>query len=342
MLPLATSVAGSGSLAAIGVMAGAAEPLFEAGPVSFFQSSDLSDPIRPLQRLEKPSLQIQLGSNERCFQHFYPAIEGQGGTLFGIGSLQNLNLAAVSRASGLICMDADPNVTMGMAMLLPLIPKLGGPDDFASVARDLVHRDGPIALYLDNIPSEYQAAFEGQIENLRTVPIVGPRFRRFIDAYQSRHDSFLGHPDYYDRIASMVQLGGVSVIYGNLFSPELPDLVAGALSYHEAPIRTLYFSNALEWCQVHLDESLLSVAGLVELFNGPHVDPLGRVLMTTEIGATPEIIAARASDNFTYHARPTGQVGPVLRQAGRLSPWLGAWKRDPQVIANDLNQTGIA
>ncbi len=305
------------------------QPLFEAGPVRFFQAADITTPLEPF-ATEQTSYGLHLLSNERYFQDFYPAIDDIGGVVFGVGGFQNLNFAAVSLASGLIMTDMAPNVALTMTMLLPRIPEHATASDFLAEVHNLLTPGAPKEHYLRDIPVAYKMAFSCHIDNLRSNRINAMRLQRFLSSYSVRPETFLGNKNYYERVAQLIAGRSVAVIYGSIFSLELPQLVEGAMSVFSDPIRTVYLSNAPERAATTSKNSIVS-PGFESFLSSDAVDPHGRVLMTTEFGTAPSIMAVRRDDSFTYHARSIRESRFLLVQAQSINAWVRSFKREPMI-----------
>ncbi len=305
-------------------------PLFETAELSFFQSTGIEPLLRAHQGLGQYSYGLHLASNEQCFQEFFPAIQNIGGVLLGVGSLQNLNHAAVAGVSGLILVDKAPNVALSLAMLLPLLPETSGPKEFAALARGLVDPMAQEDIYLHKIPEAFQPAFSDHLGFLRNG-FGGAQFQRYVRASQRRPDTILNNQTYFDRIAGMIERQGVGIVYGSIFDPDMPDMVEQAMQRYEDSLRMVYLSNAVERTTTSNNRLSVHGSGLADLLQRPFTDPEGRVLMTTEFGAYPRYPELRQQDGFTYHARRTADVTSWLHESSTYYDWMKFWKDEPRI-----------
>lgn len=261
-------------------------PLFTTIPsagcekgVRFFQSPCVRKPIAPARPLEGrrdeiyPPFSVDI---EQGHQILYRGIENSGGVFVGLSFLQTLSLAAHANAAALVFINFDPYVALTLPLLLSLFPRNPRPIDFFEDAKTLFSARFDKKRFLDLIPSDYQAAFEEHIETLRDIYYT--MFNRSLYQTFSDDTSFLGDQLFYDRIARLVMLGNVSVIYGDLFSLDMPDLVHAALGNHEEEqIRAVFLANALRWVA---EKSPETFSPLLQLLRTPRTDPEGRLLQS--------------------------------------------------------------
>ncbi len=307
-------------------------PLFTAGPVRFFQStgSKKTPQVGKQAAGTDPLLDYgnYFGGNERLLGLFYQVVAGRGGVALGIGSLQNLSLAAAAEASALVVYDWDPIITLTLPLILPLIPASAGPDDFVKRASALVNRATDPAAFLEPIPREFRPIFAGHIKDLRLHSTAGPAISKTFEDLTRDPRSFLGDPSLFQNARRMLERGGITVIDGDFFAKDMPDLVASAMTFHREPITSLYLSNALEWAVRR--EPLTSYEPLAQLLDAPFIRRGGNLLTTTEfrLDAGFNRLPRKRGDGFAYHAMPLGWAARLLRCYGNLTGFVARFQSE--------------
>jgi hypothetical protein len=309
-------------------------PLFDAGGLRFFQSPDA--PV-PLKRGEVPSFGTLGGgylvSNERNFHRYFDRVQGLGGVTVGLGSLQNLDLAAAAGASGLILADISPTVSMTLALLLSRLAHCRTPEDFRDAGEALIRKDAPREPFLEAISQDYRPAFESHLTALRDSPTYTRGLRRYFMSAMMNPYSFLGNAESFERAANMAVRGGISIIYGNFFGDSMPDLVELAMGAFQDPIRVIQTTNAPE---ILVTRHLRSSAGpLLNLLESRLTDPNGMFLTSTELGRNagrlPGQAAPRLEDPFRYHSVRMRAAAILLRTYGHLAPFVRRFEREEGV-----------
>jgi len=306
-------------------------PRFHIGPVAVYQSDYLTSRWLPNEYpavLHGEGGYLRLQSNEKNFPLFYPSIANAGGVVFGVGTFQNLNLAVASAASGLIMADLSPMVAMSMALLISQIPKQASRYDFAETALKLFRKGEDAAPFLEDVSEDYRPLVSFMIDQMRGPMHFREMKRYFTKALQDPSEA-LSRDTFYDYLAERIRAGGASVIHGNLFETDMPDLVASAMSVHADPLRMVYLSNAPEWIRREPDTTpLQSLSGLLR---GPRTDPNGVLLTSTEFGRSEDARnqKARLADQFSYHALPLSDAATLLRAYGRVSRFVERLQAQP-------------
>lgn len=311
-------------------------------PVRFYQSASMRPRLQPGQGLPvKRDAPGSIRPNEDHFQVFYPLIRGMEGVILGIGSLQNMNLAAAApQASGLIFIDFDSMPALTLPLLLSQIPEYETPGEFAAHAKKIVLNGEDPAPFLEKIPEEYRPAFSDQIESLRERAkpfpkrpdfkvFPGANLLKLLDAYLQDPNTFLGDKTAYRSCTRLVQDGGTAIIHGDLFGDETPPLVAQEMAHHHEPIRIIYTSNALEWAANDVAEPP-SIDSFLNLLEGPFVDPDGLLLMTTafpEDGVATDVFTGA----FAYYAVPIKTASRILRHFGNFEGFVDYFKTHPEL-----------
>lgn len=309
-------------------------PLFTAGGVRFFETPSASPCVNSGERFDSENaVGGYLVSNERHFSSYFPEIRNIGGTVLGIGSLQNLSLAVAARANGLMIADISPKVLLTLSLLLPQIPASRGPDEFAGRAMALVDPEADEASFLDPVSDSFHPALSSHLEYLRANQFYRKTMRRLLGNLMSEPNSFLGDRSNFEAAADLIERGGVSLLYGNFFSDEMPDLIDAAMSAYPDPLRVVHTTNALE--QMAQRRYPISYRGLLKILEGRRTDPNGRFLLSTEFSPIDEIRREkrRMGDAFTYHAVPIRAAETLLRTDGTVPSFLRRFESDPGLTA---------
>lgn len=315
------------------------EPLFRVGPVRFYQCAGLGTRFREGQEFPRspwiPRHKNFTLPNEKEHALFHPALEGAGGTYIGIGSLQNLSLAAAAGASNILLVDWNPHLALTLSILLAIVPRHKEPASFVQEVQRLLDRQRPVEEFLEIAPQKFETLFADQIGRLRKEEswFLGGRFklagqlRRITRRFAADPSSFLGNEESYQRVASVVEAGGVSVFHTNFLREWVIDMIYSAMGLSADPIRTVYLSNTLT-----VPNTQLSILPVLPLLAGPWTDPRGKVLLThrgKSLGGLEEFKISRRSrarDRFSYYAIPLEIAPkvlskiPILRPRGRVSP----------------------
>src|SRR5579885_1231797 len=170
-------------------------PLFNAGPVRFFQSPQVSEPLQPGRLpMESTVGGGYLASNEPTFGNYYSAVSGLAGVVLGVGGFQTLNLAAASMASGLIFADISPTVSYTLTFLLPLMAQQPGPAEFVQEVSRLLDPRVPSAPYLEPVTNEFRPALQSHLERLRLSSVEKNKLMRFLKRSLLDPSHVLGAP----------------------------------------------------------------------------------------------------------------------------------------------------
>jgi hypothetical protein len=301
-------------------------PLFEAAGIRFYQAPDVAV---PLSRGEVPEFGTVGGgyllSNERNFRRYFEKVRNLGGVTIGLGSLQNLDLAVAAGSSGLILADLTPMVSMTLALLLPQLALNRTPFEFQAAGEAMVRRDAPAEPFLEHIPEDYRPAFEAHLTALRhSFPYPKMIRKLFMRSLTDPH-SFMGNDAAYERAADLVARGGVSLVYGDFFGPDMPDLIELAMGVYEDPVRVIHVTNAPE--QVVQRKYPVSADPFLRLLEASFVDPNGRLLLSTEFGNP-----SRGEDPFRYHAPPLRASAILLRAYGHLAPFVRRFEQSQGLV----------
>jgi hypothetical protein len=229
------------------------QPLLHVGPVPVYQGTphesvpyrlSPNETIGPYKFL---SFRSYIHGNDQP-RRFTAEAAGLGGTWFGIGSWHNIDLAITAAdASGIILLDLDPCVSLTLALLLASVARHENRVEFIRYARGLMNMFQDPYVYLENVPQDYQDAFFNHIRWIRSSLTFFGKFHWMLwDATRNKSGS-LGSDQAYAKLRDLVRAGRTPIIYGNLYSPEMPGILESVTETLENSVRAFYLSNALAW-----------------------------------------------------------------------------------------------
>ncbi len=208
-------------------------------------------------------------TNEDRLDLFEKHVKNIGGAYIGVGSTQNLTLAAWARSEWIWLMDFTQIVVRANKIQVALIKRAATPAEF----RELWHTDGR-AKAEAMINEEYAQDPELK-EILKTWKLCQPyqdkRFRtddKLADKYGFR--GWLYDQGHYDHIRGLARAGKIKPIKGDLRGPSTVLSVAARAKEMNVPLRIVYYSNAEEyfvygdqfrknWTSIPVDEKSLIV-----------------------------------------------------------------------------------
>lgn len=185
-------------------------------------------------------------TNEDRLDLFEKHVKGLGGAYIGVGSTQNLTLAAWARSEWIWLMDFTQIVVRANKIQTAFIKRAKTPAEFRELWRKGAREQA------ESIIKEEFANDPDLQELVKTWRICQPyqdkRFRtddKLAEKYGFR--GWLYDQAHYDHIRKLAQAGRIRPIKGDLRGPTTVLSVAAAAKQMNVPLRIVYYSNAEEY-----------------------------------------------------------------------------------------------
>lgn len=306
---------------------GVTPPLFQAGPVSFYQAA--SHPTRLVAGEGLPDRTLlsygnHYRPNETAFGLFYPAVASLGGVVLAVGSFQGLGLAAAAHASGLLVATEDPLIALTFALLLPRMGE-EEPTGVENAAYNILHDGVPVEGLVEPIPEDFRPALSAHISFLRGrfgAHFARPLLEVFVDPIWRGLVSSEG----YAHVQAMIRGGRVAILYGEILGDEMPDLVGAVLSVQTDPLRVVYLKNRVEDAVVK--RRPVRTISLRSILSHPRTDPAGVVLSVVDFSQFKGRRPGQTELATPMHATPIAQAKKALSREDGFREFLVAAARE--------------
>lgn len=222
-----------------------------------------------------------LGSNETRLELFKPHIENIGGGYVGVGSLQNMVLAAWAKSEWIWMMDFTNVVVLANKAHIGLIKNSATAEEFIShyqkganaKAKAVLDKEYQGHKELNDIKKAYDMARE-------TVRLRVNLLKRLGKEYNVQY--WLYDKPQYDYIRKLAQEGRIQAVRGDLTATQTLQSISSTAKKMGVPIRILYPSNAEEYFGKTFDV-VDGKKGYIPNITGLYTDQKGVVIRTVSV-----------------------------------------------------------
>jgi len=266
--------------------------------------------------------------NEKHLDVVFDDIRDIGGTLVGLGGLQNLDLAAIMQAGAIVLVDFSPFTSTYLLSFFEFI-RTHNHEEF----KDALSATRTISGTQNLLRPDRIEAY-GLHPKIVATARISSYYRfcaaQFLTHVTHHHSPFWQEPQAFAHIKNLLGHGKIQLILGDFFTDETRALTEAACAQHDAPVRAVYLSNAPEWI---CDDPQGDKARTLNTFlTHPTIDqPKGRLLITTEktTHRQENITKGDHKDSFSYHVEPIHKTQQALHEAKTLPNWTAHFQAKP-------------